>query len=503
MRNRALSPILSVLGALLLAFVVGVFSASPFGERDVAHAQQITGPTLATLGVTVAATTETATAWAEREPVPLSPTVPDKLDEEKSYTARVPNGVSQVTVAPTSSDGTVGDITPADADTGTTGHQVDLSVGTTTIRIPVTAGGDSNTYIVRVTRVQSSASSDTKLSSLSLSNVTLSPAFDSEKREYSDRVQNSVNLTTVTARVANSGATVDIRYAATATFNTTDFDGTGMGADSANVVPLNESTAGEGDPTTIAIRVTAADVSTVDYYTVTVTRAPTSSSTTNDAKLAGTGLALTGVNLSPSYDADKTAYTASVPYNTDSTEVTATAADEGAMVTLTSDMDDDVEDTNTTATNIFASPVKLVVGANVITVKVEAEDAIATKTYTVTVTRAAATASADANLASLTLSRVTLSPAFDPGKTAYSDRVQNSVNLTIVTASAANSGAVVDIKYAATATFDTTDFDGTGMGADSANVVPLNESTAGEGDPTTIAIRVTAADGVNDEVLTP
>ena len=89
-------------------------------------------------------------------------------------------------------------------------------------------------------------------------------------------------------------------------------------------------------------------------------------------------------------------------------------------------------------------------GANVITIKVDAADAIATKTYTVKLTRASATASADANLSSLSLRGVTLSPEFDSGKTSYSDRVPNSVNLTTVTASAADSDAVVAIKSTTT-----------------------------------------------------
>ena len=51
MKKKALMPISSVLVALLLALVVGVFSASPFGEREVAHAQ--TGPTLDDITVTI------------------------------------------------------------------------------------------------------------------------------------------------------------------------------------------------------------------------------------------------------------------------------------------------------------------------------------------------------------------------------------------------------------------------------------------------------------------
>ena len=321
---------------------------------------------------------------------------------------RASNAVERITVAAAieaGSGNSVGNITPTDADTDTAGvHEVDLSVGTTTIRIPVTSGGSLRTYTVAVTRVSSSASNDTKLSSLRLSNVTLSPAFDSDERTgYTDRVPNSVSLTTVTARAANSGAMVDIRYEENSNdFSTTTFDGEGEATDSANVVPL-----GVGN-TAIGIKVTAADVSTVGYYTAFVTRA---ADTDTDVATLAT-LELTNGALHPSYDPDKTAYTASVPYTTRDTAVTATATnDTGTVVTITSDMDDDID----------GDEVDLEVGANVITIKVDAANAIATKTYTVTVTRASATASADTNLSSLNLSRVTLSPAFDPGKTAYTD----------------------------------------------------------------------------------
>ena len=443
---------------MLLALVVGVFPAPPFGERGVVQAQ--TGPTLSALEVTI------TTSGDDKALTSLSPTFdPTKM----SYTIRASNAVERITVAPTAANGSaLGTITPADAEAGGA-HQVDLSVGATTIRIPVTSGGSSRTYTVAVTRVPSSASSDTKLSSLSLSNVTLSPPFDSDKRAYSDRVPNSVSLTSVTARAANSGAMVSIKYAATATFNTEAFDTTGMAADSANIVPLADG------PTSIAIKVTAADVSTEGYYTALITRAAGDAS--EDATLSD--LTLSGVTLSPTFSSSRTAYTASVPYTTRNTTVTAPATDtSGApVVMITSDMDDMIP---TAAPN--ANQVDLAVGANVISVKVDADDAIATKTYTVTVTRASSTASADANLSSLNLSRVTLSPPFNPGKTSYTALVPNSVGLTTVRASTAHSGAVLDI----------TAISGGDSVIDSANVVTLSAGTA----TTTITVTVTAENAV-------
>ena len=146
--------------------------------------------------------------------------------------------------------------------------------------------------------------------------------------------------------------------------------------------------------------------------------------------------------------------------------------------------------------------VGLEVGANVITIKVDAANAIATKTYTVTVTRASATASADANLSSLNLSNVTLSPAFDPGKTSYTDRVPNSVSVTTVRASKADSGAVVDIRSTnepptdADAGFTSADFDEADS-VGSNNVVELTDTAPGT---TYILIKVTAENAVATKI---
>ena len=506
-------PIWSVLGALLLAIAVGVFSASPFSEGEVAHAQSL--PTLATM---------TLSDITDATPSLMTPT---ELDTDTaggittSYTARVQTNFGSTMVTATAPSGaTVEQITATGGQSIASGSAITLAVGTTTISIPVTQGAQTRTYTVRVTRVPVSASSDTNLSSLSLSNVTLSPTFDSSKRKYTDRVPNNTSLTTVTAR-ASAGAEVDIKYVTNASFDTTLLDAddnVASGADtifygddredsdSAGVVELAEGTAADtAGTTTIAIRVRAADVSSVHYYTVTVTRVAKNANinsklapveTTDDDNATNNGLALQTtadtpitIDLSPAYSPDKTAYTASVAYTVRDVMVHANPAVAVSPAVglgtakVTSNKDDDV-DTDENADT--AHTVDLEVGANVITIKVDAANAIATRTYTVTVTRASATASADANLSSLSLTDVTLSPAFDPGKTAYTATVRHNTNLTAVTASAADSGAIVRIPM-----------------ADSSNVVALaggaDDNTAGT---TTIAIIVTAADGVTDKTYT-
>ena len=413
-----------------------------------------------------------------------------------AYTASVPYATATTTVAATvdatDSTGATTTIT-SDKDDMTPGGVVELKVGANVITINVEAANAINTktYTVTVTRASATASSDANLSSLSLSRVTLSPAFDPGKMMYTDTVPNTVLNTVVAATAANSGATVAIKSGSTE-ITSANFADTGLSVGADKVVQFAEA---ETDVSTnyIGIMVTAADGTNKNLYTVAVTRAA------GDAA-AGANLSdimLPGVTLSPVFAGATTAYTASVPYATATTTVTLTvdATDStGAMTMITSDMDDSIGADNA---------VGLEVGANVITVKVEAANAINTKTYTVTVTRASATASSNANLSSLSLSRVTLSPDFDPGKTAYSDTVPNSVSVTTVSAAAADPGAVVDIRTttvpaSATDGFTDIEFDAA-PSVGSNNVVVLTDDSPGM---TYILIRVTAADGVNSKMYT-
>ena len=71
-----------------------------------------------------------------------------------NYRVNAANNITQVTVTATANHaGATVAITPADVDTGTAGHQVNLSVGDNTITIVVTAADSSTmTYTVVVRR---------------------------------------------------------------------------------------------------------------------------------------------------------------------------------------------------------------------------------------------------------------------------------------------------------------------------------------------------------------
>ena len=299
------------------------------------------------------------------------------------------------------------EVTPEDADDGTSGDRVALAVGETTISVEVTAedGEETQTYTVTVMRT---GSGDASLSALSLSGVTLTPAFVSGTTTYTASVANSVPETTVTASASDANASVEVT------------------PEDADDGILGEQVALEVGETTIRVEVTAEDGETMQTYTVTITRTASA-----DATLSA--LSLSGVTLTPAFASGTTEYTASVGHAVTETTVTATASDANASVVVTPE---DVDD------GASGNQVALAVGETTISVGVTAEDGETTRTYTATVTRAG---SADATLSALSLSGVTLTPAFASGTTAYTASAANSVTETTVTPTAA-AGATYEVK---------------------------------------------------------
>ena len=332
-----------------------------------------------------------------------------------SYTASVGYPVSRITVAPTKNqasatiaylDGSDGALT--DADTSSTGSfEVDLSVGANVIKVQVTAGDDTTvkTYTVTVTRA--AASTDATLSALSLSPGTLSPGFASAGTSYTASVGYPVSRVTLSATASDSGAT--IAYLDGSDDALTDAD---TASTDSFEVDLSEGA------NVIKVQVTAEDATTTETYTVTVTRAAPST----DATLSA--LSLSSGTLNPTFASADTSYTASVVYAVSRVTVSPTTNYSNATIAYLDGSDDALTDADTSSTDTFE--VDLSEGANVIKVKVTAEDATTTETYTVTVTRAAP--STDAALSALSLSPGTLSPAFSSADTSYTASVGYAVS---------------------------------------------------------------------------
>ena len=410
----------------------------------------------------------------------LSPTYKQNV---KSYTALVANTVgttgSPFTVTPTLSDATnaslvitsdrASGITTAASGDPTT---VPLSVGANVITIKVTAENlvTTDTYTLTVTRAAGNASDDARLSSITLSGLTLSPAFKSDVTNYSVSVPFSKTETAVTFSKNRSGAL--------AVVSPEDFNP----RTSAHEVFLRV-----GD-TSITIAVTAEDATTTETYTLTVTRAAVNAS--NNAKLnAGNGLVISAGTLSPAFDQNVMSYTALVAntVGTTGTPFTVTptiATNANSSFVITSDKDANVD----TQASGAPTTVALSVGANVITIQVTAEDSVATETYTVTVMRAAGNASDDTRLSSLTVGGESVDvSSLTSGAVIHTAGVPNGVNSITVEATPNHSGAIVVIKSGATV--------GTAASGTVADgTVDLNITT----DPTSpnvIGIEVTAEDG--------
>ena len=278
--------------------------------------------------------------------------------ETIDYSAMVGNDVDEITVTATAADA------GATVTAGPGSHAI--AVGSNDIAIVVEAeDGTLKTYTVSVTREAPGPSSNADLATLSLSTGSLDPAFDPAVTSYTATVTYAVDTLTVTATAAHSAAVIT--------------EGTGLASLSV----------GE---TVIEVVVEAEDGS-AKTYTVTITRLPASSNADLSALSLSQGI------LSPSFSPSTTEYTATVAYTTTQTEVSATVQDATAVIA--------------SGTGVAA----LSVGENAIEVVVQAEDG-STNTYTVTVTRTAP--SSNANLASLSVPGVTISPSFDTETVSYS-----------------------------------------------------------------------------------
>ncbi|MFJ5714065.1 beta strand repeat-containing protein [Neobacillus sp. NPDC093127] len=354
-----------------------------------------------------------------------------------SYTVSVPNDVKDLAFTPTvAGDFATVTVNGKSVESGSSSTPINLGTGDNTITIVVTAqDGSTKTYTVVVKRAKSS---NADLSNLTISNGTLSPAFNSGTTRYTVSVPNDVKNMAFTPTAADDFATVTV-------------NGKSVESGSAST-PIN---LGTGD-NTITIVVTAQDGST-KTYTVVVKRAKSS-----NADLSN--LLISDGTLSPTFSSGTTGYTVSVNYDVKDMAITPTVAGDFATVTVNG---------LGVESGSASNPINLGTGDNTITIVVTAQDGT-TKTYTVVVKRAK---SSNADLSNLTISNGTLSPAFNSGTTSYTVSVLNDVKNMAFTPTVAGDFATVKVN---------------GMSVESGSAsTPIN---LGTGD-NTITIVVTAQDG--------
>ena len=200
---------------------------------------------------------------------------------------------------------------------------------------------------------------DATLSSLSLTGITLVPAFAPGATAYTATTRLSSTTVTIAISQGQNGATGRIT-------TPTDADLNASG---------HQVTLAEDADTVITVTVTSSNGDSMRTYTVTVTRQPATEADATLSVLALSG----GITLVPAFAPGTTAYAATTSLS--STTVTATASQSGANM----DIDPDDADTNTTDHDV-----NLAEGDTVITVTVISTNGDSTRTYTVTVTREAA-----------------------------------------------------------------------------------------------------------------
>ena len=352
----------------------------------------------------------------------------------ESYTASVTYSVSQTTVTPAVNDSGASYVIKLDGVNDSDGT-ISLVVGSNVITIEVKAEDGDTTKTYRVTVTRAAASTDARLSGLTLSDVDFG-TFSSGTTSYTASVANSVSRTTVMPTVNDSGATHVIKLG-----GVTDSDGIISLAVGSNV---------------ITVVVTAEDDIATGTYTVTVTRAAPPSS---DATLKSLGLSNVSIGT---FSSIITSYTASVANSVSQTTVTPTVNHSGATYVIKLD---GVTDSD--------GVIPLSVGQNVITIQVTAEKGQTTGEYTVTVTRADPP-SIDATLKTLTLNGVNFG-AFSSDTTSYTASVANGVTHTTVTPTLNDSEAIYVVKLGGM-----TDADGTVSLTVGSNVITV-EVTAEDG----------------------
>ena len=366
---------------------------------------------------------------AARIAVPLTPTfAPDVT----AYSGSVEHSVATVTIVPTTShanavfaflDGS--DMPLADGDGGTAEFQVNLVVGTNTVKVKVTAenGEAMQTYSVAIDRAMPPLSDDATLSALAVTDaagiaVPLTPGFASGVTAYSGSVEHSVATVTIVPTTSHANAVFAF------------LDGSDM--------PLADGDGGTAEfqvnllvgTNTVKVKVTAENGEAMQTYTVALDRAmPPLSDDAMLSALAVTDAARIAVPLTPNFASGVTAYTGSVEHSVATVTIVPTTSHANAVFAFLDGSDMPLADGDGGTAEF---QLNLVVGTNTVKVKVTAENGEAMQTYSVAIDRAVRPLSDDATLSALAVTdaariAVPLTPSFASGVTAYSGSVEHSV----------------------------------------------------------------------------
>jgi hypothetical protein len=311
-----------------------------------------------------------------------------------NYTVEVAYSVSSVVITAVPSD-TMATVT------GDVGLQ-QLQVGGNIFTITVTAEDDSTTKTYTVVITRRIAASDACLTTLTVSEGVLTPAFNCDTLNYTVDVGYKVSSAIITALASDPFARVEINGIVKTQF----------------IASLQVGT------NSFPITVTAEDGITAKTYTVRINRAAAS-----DVCL--TNLAVSEGVLTPVFECETLNYTVDVPYRVSFVVITATASDPEASVSGTGNK-------------------QLQVGANTFLVTVIAKDSITTKTYTVVINRENGgteaclfTLKVESEVSENVLREEVLQPTVECKNLVYTANVGYDISSVVITAAPSDSNASV------------------------------------------------------------
>jgi hypothetical protein len=196
-------------------------------------------------------------------------------------------------------------------------------------------------------------------------------------------------------------------------------------------------------------------------------------------------LFLDKASLSPAFANDQLYYSSYVDYSVDSVRITATAVNSKAEITVNGS----IVNSGQESTDLL-----LWEGVNIIPVVVTSFDE--SKTYYITITRGSRPqskpSSSNADLISLSLSSVTLSPVFSPNTTEYTANVENEVDSIIVVPIAADYNATIKVNGTFVTSGSASGSIGLNIGINTINITIIAES--GSTKTYTISVARKAAD---------
>ncbi|MBB3059049.1 cadherin-like beta sandwich domain-containing protein [Mucilaginibacter gotjawali] len=272
-----------------------------------------------------------------------------------AYSDTVASTISSIIVTATAADpSAVLKVNGATVESGATSDPIPLNPGSNVITTTVTAqdGVTTKTY---TTNIIQAASTDATLISLSPGTGSFDQAFSPTTINYTETVPyavSTISLTPVTSDVNTSVLTINGAAV-------------GSGTTSGNI----ELNVGVNTITTIVV---AQDGSTINFYTLTITRAASPDASLSSL-VTGTGA------FDQAFDPNTNAYTQNVSNDITGITLTPTTDDTNATITVNN---------VAVASGAASGNISLNIGTNVITTTVTAQDGVTTKSYTLTVNRA-------------------------------------------------------------------------------------------------------------------